>query len=194
MRHCRSKMRTYSRLLLLTVLLIVLGVYTGHGLYRPRAPGSHWLARSSRFSPPSSRLSSRFSPGRFVCCHGPFGWRALRRSRVSCVDPRPRRHGPWSLRADARRRQASQPGRAARPRMLPAARLDRAANLPGRVVHLPDRRQPGQTQHLRLLDPGLAHLSRQTELRRDPAAAAVDQDRALSDPAGQGQRAPSPQE
>ena len=53
-------------------------------------------------------------------------------------------------REDARRGQAAAPGRAARPGLLQAAGLDRAADLAGRLVLVPDRRQPRQAQHLRL--------------------------------------------
>ena len=54
--------------------------------------------------------------------------------------------------------------------LFPAAGLDGAADLAGRLVHVPDRGEPGQAQHLRLPHARPAHLPREAQLGRDPAA------------------------
>ncbi len=108
--------------------------------------------------------------------------------------PRPRRDGPRPDRDDARGGQAPAPRRAARPGLLQAAGHDGAAALAGRLVHVPDRGQPRQAQHLRLPHARPADLPREAQLGRDPPAPPVDPPGQVPHPAGQGRAAAAPQE
>src|SRR5206468_8087556 len=103
--------------------------------------------------------------------------------------PRPRTH------AEAPRgREAPSLGRTPRPRVLSAARQYAAADLAGRVVLVPDRREPGQAQHLRLPRPRRADVPAEVKLRGNPAAAAGAPPGEVPPAAGPARRPPAAQE
>ena len=104
-----------------------------------------------------------------------FGWRTFRRSRFKRVvilglDGMDHGLTEKMLEEGKLPNLASSAGAG----LLQAAGHHGSADLAGRLVHVSDRGQPRQAQHLRLPHARPADLSREAQLGRDPPAAAVD--------------------
>ena len=167
-------MRKFGSLLLLAAFLVVLlAPSPAHAYIGPGAgfalAGSFLAVFAALFS---ALLLLLTWPVRLLW-RALFGWRALARSRfkrVVILGLDGLDHGLTEKMLD----EGKLPHLAALrdAGLLQAAGHHGAADLAGGLVVVPDRRQPGQAQHLRLPHAGPAHLSAEAQLGRDPAAAA----------------------